>query len=79
MHMLFDLPTRDFIGAFLDDVWCYSKFIDEYFDNLKFIYKPFSKVNFSLNFHKCQFLKTELVFLGHIVEEVKLVNVNSAP
>jgi len=56
--------------AYIDDVLCYSGFIEEHFEHLREISQQFREKKWKLNEKTCSFLQPEIVFLG------KKVNAN---
>lgn len=55
--------------VFVDDILVISKTVDEHVQNLRTIYEKFRRANMSININKCEFLRTEIKFLGHIISE----------
>ena len=55
--------------AYIDDIIVYSKSISEHLQHLEQILSLLYHANFRLNPIKCEFLKEEIQFLGHIVSE----------
>ena len=52
---------------FVDDILVISKTFEEHINNLGIIFHKFRQANMSLNLNKCEFLKTSIQFLGHII------------
>lgn len=59
--------SRCFI--YLDDLIVYGKNLNQHNCNLMDILDRLRKVNLKLNGGKCQFLKKELLYLGHIIKD----------
>ncbi|CAC5385628.1 Retrovirus-related Pol polyprotein from transposon 297,Retrovirus-related Pol polyprotein from transposon opus,Retrovirus-related Pol polyprotein from transposon 17.6 [Mytilus coruscus] len=55
--------------VYLDDVIIFSKSFEEHMKNLKEVFQRLKAANLKLNPKKCNFLKTEFKFLGHIDSE----------
>lgn len=53
--------------VYLDDLICYGRTIESHNKNLMDILTRLRKVNLKLNPHKCQFLKKDMLYLGHVV------------
>jgi len=56
-----------FALAYVDDVLCYSRSVEEYLLYLREIFVRFRTSGMRLNSKKCSFLLPELVFLGNLV------------
>lgn len=55
--------------AYIDDIIVYSKSIEKHHQHLEQILSRLYHANFRLNPIKCEFLKQEIQFLGHIISE----------
>ena len=55
--------------VYLDDIIVFSKSFEEHMKNLKEVFQRLKAANLKLNPKKCNFLKKEVKFLGHIVSE----------
>lgn len=53
--------------VYLDDIICFGETVEEHNDKLRDIFDRLRKYNLKLQPDKCEFLKTELTYLGHIV------------
>lgn len=64
---------RDHLGkicyVYIDDIIIFGKTLDEHLKNLKIVLETLRKANFKIQPDKCEFLKTEVEFLGFIVSE----------
>ena len=56
-----------FVYVFLDDIIVFSKSKEEHISHVKEVFRLLHRYNFKLNKHKCQFNKSELIFLGHVI------------
>jgi hypothetical protein len=56
--------TRCFV--FLDDIVIYARSIQEHDDKIREVFKRIMKYNLKLQPDKCEFLRTEVSYLGHI-------------
>ncbi|UYV73167.1 K02A2.6-like, partial [Cordylochernes scorpioides] len=67
MDSLFhDVPNT---VIYLDDIFIGSKDEQEHYRILKIIFDKLKELNFTLNKEKCLFLKKDICFLGHIINE----------
>lgn len=55
--------------VYLDDILIYSETLEEHFKRLNAVFKKISKAGLRINPDKCQLLKKEVKFLGHIINE----------
>ena len=53
--------------VYLDDIIVFGKTLEEHNRNLSDVFERLRKTNLKLNPQKCNFLKTELLYLGHLV------------
>lgn len=53
--------------VFVDDILVVSKSLDEHLEHLNTIFDKFRKANLVLNESKCEFMKSSMKFLGHII------------
>lgn len=63
-EVLFDL---DFVFAYIDDILIASKNLDEHLNHIRIVFERFRKYGLTMNVSKCEFGKTEVSFLGHLV------------
>jgi hypothetical protein len=59
--------TRCFV--FLDDIVIYAKSLSEHDDKLRDVFGRIRKYNLKLQPDKCEFLRTEVSYLGHVITE----------
>lgn len=52
---------------YLDDLICFGRNLETHNKNLTDIFQRLRKVNLKINPEKCQFLKKQLLYLGHVV------------
>ena len=62
----------DFFIVYLDDILIFSKYREEHVRHAKQVLDVLKKENLFLKLSKCEFGKTSLVYLGHIVREGRL-------
>ena len=55
--------------AYLDDLLIYSENEDQHFEHLERVFKKLQEANLRLNIKKCNFLKSEVQYLGFIIKE----------
>jgi hypothetical protein len=70
MHVMNDIfrPFRDdFVIVYLDDILFFSGTWDEYVRHVKKVLDTLQREKFYVKLSKCEFCKTALVYLGHIV------------
>lgn len=53
--------------VYLDDIIVFGKSIEEHNRNLIAVFEKLRRVNLKLNPKKCNFFKTELIYLGHLI------------
>lgn len=62
---------REHIGkichVYIDDIIVFGRTIEEHFNNLKTIFETLRNANFRVQADKCEFLQTQVEFLGFIV------------
>lgn len=62
---------REHIGVrcliYLDDIIIFGRTEEEHFKNLQLVFETLEKANVKIQLDKCEFLKTEVEFLGFIV------------
>ena len=53
--------------VFMDDVIVFSTGLTEHIQNLKLVFKKLREANLKIQLDKCEFLRREVEFLGHVV------------
>ena len=59
--------TYDKCFVYLDDIIVFGKNLDDHNRNLQVVFSRLREVNLKLNPLKCEFLKKEILYLGHLV------------
>lgn len=67
MNDIFRDYLNDFVLVYLDDILIYSKTPEEHLLHLEKVLKRLEEYNLYANLKKCEFGKTHLDFLGHVV------------
>jgi len=67
MNDLFRPSLDHFVLVYLDDILVYSRTWDEHVCHIKKVFDVLKSENLYLKLSKCEFGKTSLIFLGHIV------------
>jgi hypothetical protein len=57
-----------FCVAYLDDICIYNRFIEKYKEHVRLVLERLRQYKFYVKFSKCKFSKTEIQFLGYIIE-----------
>ena len=52
---------------FVDDILVISRTLEEQFEHLRSVFQKLRLANIKLKIHKCEFLKSQMKFLGHII------------
>lgn len=70
---MIDNALRGLIGkvcfVYLDDIIVYGRTLVEHNENLKIVFQRLRENNLKLQPDKCEYLKPELQYLGHIITE----------
>ena len=56
-----------FVTSYADDILIYSKTVHEHMKHIRIVLERIREAGIKLNKGKCEFFKTELEFLGHVV------------
>ena len=67
MNKIFAPYLNKFMVVYLDDICIFSKTYDEHMQHIKLVLDVLQEHRLTMALHKCEFLKEELLFLGHIV------------
>lgn len=67
MHDIFRPYLDDFIVIYLDDILVFSKTKEDHIQHLRTVLEVLRKHQLYAKLSKCDFLKTEVDFLGHVV------------
>jgi hypothetical protein len=69
MNLLFAGYIRKFVLVFMDDILIYSKSMEEHMQHLKIVFQILLDNKFYAKLSKCQFVATQLEYLGHIISD----------
>ena len=58
-----------FTMVFVDDILVISRTFEEHMEHLRQVFDCFRKANLTLNLKKCEWVKSSMKFLGHIISE----------
>ena len=67
MNKIFAPYLHKFVVVYLDDICIFSKTYTEHLQHVKLVLDVLQKHKLTLALHKCEFLKDELLYLGHII------------
>ena len=67
MHRVFQPYLDQFVVVFVDDILIYSQSEEEHDDHLQIVLHALKDHRLYAKFSKCEFLLTEVKFLGHVV------------
>jgi hypothetical protein len=67
MMEVFGAYMDSFLMVFIDYLNVHSLSWEEHLEHLRYVFMRFREVNFKLNLSKCEFAKSRLIFLGHVV------------
>ena len=67
MNGIFHQYLDHFVLIFIDDILIYSKSEEEHKQHLKIVLEMLRKHQLYAKFSKCDFFKTEIQYLGHVV------------
>lgn len=63
------LADLDFIFVYIDDICIASSDIEEHQRHLRTVFERLRQYGLSINVSKCQFGKSEITFLGHLIDK----------
>ena len=52
---------------FVDDILVISRTLEEHFEHLRSVFQKLRLANIKLKLHKCEFIKSQMKFLGHVI------------
>lgn len=55
---------------YLDDIIIFSDSFEKHLDRLEAVFQSLHRFNLKLKASKCEFFKSEVIYLGHVVSEV---------
>ena len=58
---------KEFVTVYLDDILVFSSSLSDHFDHLQKVLSRLKSVNLKLRPSKCQFLRKEVDYLGHVI------------
>ena len=61
--------VRHFALAFVDDIIVFSETFEEHMTHLEEVFERLQKANLKLKISKCEFMKKQLNYLGHIISD----------
>ena len=67
MHGIFHPFLDNFVLIFIDEVLIYSKNQEEHKEHLRIMLEMLRKNQLYAKFSKCDFFKTEIQYLGHVI------------
>ena len=67
MDRVFHKVTWKFVLVYIDDIIIYSKTYEEHLEHLRNVFTLLENAGLKINLEKCDFFKTKLAFLGHII------------
>ena len=67
MNTLFKDVLYEFVLVYLDDIIVFSKAMDEHIRHWRIVFDLLTKENLKLKLSKCDFFKTKIKYLGHII------------
>lgn len=57
----------DFVSVYIDDVIVFSETLDEHMEHLDLVLSRLTEANLKLKLRKCQFIRQEERYLGHVI------------
>lgn len=67
MAHIFKPFINKFVLIYLDDILVYSKTEEEHYEHLRQVFETLRQYKLYCKPHKCQFMKEEVAYLGHVV------------
>ncbi|GBG65156.1 hypothetical protein CBR_g49952 [Chara braunii] len=68
MDNLFRSWLDRFVVVYLDDILVFSKTLDEHQGHLRQVLEKLREANFKINAKKCDWAKTQVLYLGHVLD-----------
>ncbi|GBG87010.1 hypothetical protein CBR_g44464 [Chara braunii] len=68
MNDLFRPWLDNFVVVYLDDILVFSKTLQEHQGHLRQVLEKLREANFTINAKKCEWAKTQVLYLGHILD-----------
>ena len=72
MHRVFQPYIDQFVVVFVDDILIYSKSEEDHEDHLRIVLQALREHQLYAKFSKCEFLLTNVRFLGHVVSALSV-------
>ncbi|GBG88920.1 hypothetical protein CBR_g48532 [Chara braunii] len=74
MNDLFRPWLDRFVVVYLDDILVFSKTLEEHQGHLRQVLEKLREANFKINAKKCEWAKTQVLYLGHVLDgdDIKL-------
>lgn len=69
MNDVFRPYLRKFVLVFFDDILIYSQYVDEHCQHVHLVLKKLAEQELYANFKKCEFGKTRVSYLGHVISK----------
>ena len=69
MNGIFNKYLDQFVLIFIDDILIYSKNQEEHEQHLRIVLQTLREHQLYAKLEKCEFFKTEIQYLGHIISE----------
>jgi len=57
------------VTVYVDDLLMTSEAMEEHYEHIGIVLAKFKQHNITVNLEKCQFFRTEVKFLGHVISE----------
>ena len=67
-HVLKGIRNK-YAMAYIDDILIYSRTFEEHVQRISEVFKRLEKANLKLKLKKCEFLKTRVKYLGHVISD----------
>ena len=58
---------KDFVAVYIDDVLVFSHSLEDHLEHLRLVIRCLQEAGLKLNPHKCQFVRQEVEYLGHLI------------